>query len=92
MKPDSEGSPPQRRDNARRTVIKGARIVFNNRKNTMNCRVRDLSTGGARLEIPTEQLLPHTFELHIGSEPIRHCELRWVKGSQAGVRFLSDKS
>ena len=91
MNADQDNVLSNRREQARRKAIQGGRIVFNDRKSTMNCRVRDLSAGGARLEIPLQQLLPHSFELHIASEPIRRCELRWVKGNLAGVRFLQDE-
>jgi hypothetical protein len=90
MAPDQDSSAPQRRGQARRAVVKGALIAFNNRSSTMNCRVRNLSATGAKLEIPAGQLLPHTFDLHIGAEPVRRCELRWVKGHLAGVRFLAE--
>ena len=45
------------------------------RKSILNCRIRNLSEGGARLELPTAQLLPHTFELHITGMPVRQCAL-----------------
>jgi len=77
-----------RRDQNRRTVIKGATIVFNDRKSTLSCRVRDLSDDGARLDFSTQQLLPHEFELHLAGSPIRRCGLRWARGTLVGVRFL----
>jgi len=82
--------PDNRRDQARRVVLKGARIVFNDRKSVIDCRVRDLSADGARLDLPTPQLLPHTFELQVaGSQPQR-CGLCWAKGNRVGVRFLDE--
>lgn len=79
-----------RRELNRRAVIKGATIVFNGRCSSLNCRVRDLSDDGARLDFSTQQLLPHTFDLHIPGVPARRCGLRWARGSLAGVRFLLD--
>ena len=61
--------PSNRREQFRRTVIKGARIVFNDRQSTLNCRVRDMTSGGARLDLSTQQLLPHEFELQVSGSP-----------------------
>ena len=79
-----------RREQFRRTVIKGARIVFNDRKSTLDCRVRDMTTEGARLDLLTQQLLPHEFELQVSGIPARRCGLRWARGTVIGVRFLPD--
>ena len=79
-----------RREHFRRTVIKGARIIFNDGKSTLNCRVRDMTAGGARLDLPTQQLLPHEFELQVSGSPMRRCGLRWAHGNFVGVRFLPD--
>ncbi|MEZ5831758.1 MAG: hypothetical protein R3D05_11305 [Dongiaceae bacterium] len=79
-----------RREQPRRTVIKGARIVFNDRKSTLDCRVRDLTEDGARLDFSTQQLLPHEFELHLAGSPVRRCGLRWARGTFVGVCFLRE--
>jgi PilZ domain-containing protein len=83
---------PNRRGRGRRTVIKGARIIFNERKSTLDCRVRDLSDDGARLDLSTQQLLPHEFDLQISGSPVRRCGLRWARGTLIGVRFLAEKA
>lgn len=78
-----------RREQTRRAVIKGARIIFNGRKSTLDCRVRDLTADGARLELSTQQLLPHEFDLHLADDPVRRCGLRWARGTMVGVQFLA---
>jgi PilZ domain len=82
--------PSNRREQFRRTVLKGARIVFNERQSTLNCRVRDMTDGGARLDLSTQQLLPHEFELQVSGSLMRRCGLRWAHGNFVGVRFLPD--
>jgi hypothetical protein len=83
--------PANRREQFRRTVLKGAKIIFNERQSTLNCRVRDLTTDGARLDLSTQQLLPHEFELQVSGAPaFRRCGLRWAHGTVVGVRFLPD--
>lgn len=83
--------PANRREQFRRTVIKGARIIFNDQQSTLTCRVRDMTVGGARLDLPTQQLLPHEFDLHVsGSAAPQRCGLRWAQGTLVGVSFLPD--
>ena len=77
-----------RRELNRRTVIKGARIVYNDRKSTLDCRIRDMSEEGARIDLMTQQLLPHEFELQMAGTPARRCGLCWARGTFIGVRFL----
>lgn len=90
---EDQGSPPStRRSQDRRTVLKGAKVVFNNGKGVMVCRVRDLSPGGARLEFPPRQALPESFELHIVGQPVRLCERRWARNNIVGVRFVGPDS
>jgi hypothetical protein len=81
-----------KRANDRRLVLKGAQIVYGaGGKSTIDCRVRNLSDTGARLEFPTAQLLPHLFELHIKGMPVRYCILRWAKDNLAGVFFVTSE-
>lgn len=88
MADDPKTAAEKRRNEDRRTVLKGAKAVFNDGKSVLICRVRDLSTGGARLEFPPRTTLPERFELHLAGTAVRHCELRWFKRNIAGVRFL----
>jgi hypothetical protein len=88
---DDQGSPQdKRRRQDRRTVLKGAKVVFNNGKGVLVCRVRDLSPDGARLEFPPRQALPDFFELHVAGQPMRKCERRWVRNNIVGVRFVAE--
>ncbi|MBL9034996.1 MAG: PilZ domain-containing protein [Rhodospirillaceae bacterium] len=92
MTDEHDQSPENRRGHVRRLVIMGATILYNDRKITIPCRVRDISETGARLEFDTQQLLPHRFELKIRDLPILQCELRWAKGTRAGVHFVEEDS
>jgi hypothetical protein len=88
MADDQGALPSTRRGQDRRTVLKGAKVVFNDGKGVLVCRVRDLSPGGARLEFPPRQALPDSFELHIVGQPVRKCERRWTRNNVVGVRFV----
>jgi hypothetical protein len=91
MNDDPTSEPSDRRDRGRRIMLKAARIVFGADKSSIECRVRNISEGGARLEFGTAQLLPHTFELHIPGMPIRLCNLRWAKDNLVGVSFAAEE-
>lgn len=88
MTDHESGTKDSRRGQDRRTILKGAKVVFNDGKGVLVCRVRDLSPGGARLEFPPRQVLPDTFELHVTGQPVRHCERRWIRNNIVGVRFV----
>jgi hypothetical protein len=90
---NQQGSPnSSRRGQDRRTVLKGAKVVFNDGKGVLVCRVRDLSPDGARLEFPPRQALPEVFELHVVGQPVRRCERRWIRNNIVGVRFVAGDS
>ena len=82
----SNPSDERRGREARRTALKSGRIVYPG--GSVECKLRNISDGGARLEIGGQQLLPHTFELHITGWPVRTCSLRWAKDNLVGVQFL----
>ena len=76
----------ERRGDLRRSALRSARIVGKD-GTVVECRLRNISEGGARLELSGPQLLPHTFELHVADLPPRLCTLRWAKGNLIGVQF-----
>lgn len=87
MTDDPSHPPDERRGReTRRTALKSGRIVYPG--GSVECKLRNVSEGGARLEIGGQQLLPHTFELHIAGMPVRTCSLRWAKDNLVGVQFL----
>jgi hypothetical protein len=83
---DSSGSSDERRGDTRRTALKSARIVAKD-GTAVDCKLRNISDSGARLELASPQLLPHRFELEIAGLPARTCILRWAKGNLIGVQF-----
>jgi hypothetical protein len=54
------------------------------------CTVRNMSSGGACLELERRTSLPNDFSLLIKPECIRRsCRLVWQSSSRAGVQFVS---
>ena len=60
------------------------------------CFLLDVSDTGAKIEVEgsTEVLKAREFFLVLSTTGLayRHCELIWIDGSMAGVRFVSNKS
>lgn len=72
----------------RRTFYRGT-IVHPNRGVSSDCIVRDVSTGGARLELQGDILLPEMFELTVPQldYTLRPVRVMWTRGRDVGVRF-----
>ena len=81
----------ERRETTRQRVLKEARIVLHEDLSLIRCVLRDVSEGGAKLEVPPTTELPSTFRLLMVSDnlivPVR---LAWRKGGLAGVTFLEE--
>ena len=87
MTDDPNKSSSERRGREiRRTALKNGRIVH--KDGSVACKVRNISDGGARLDLGAPRLLPHTFELHVPGMPVRTCQLRWAKDNLIGVQFV----
>jgi hypothetical protein len=80
-----------------------AHIVLDGGNNLIRCTMRDLSDGGASLEIPTEKFVPRVFDLLFELEEmvqvikgvwrpekkmvVRSCDTAWKDGSRLGAKF-----
>jgi hypothetical protein len=80
--------PEAKRSSARRRVLKGAQITFRRGNASIDCTVRDMSDGGARLRVASAIGIPDLFDLAIPAEPVRQCRLIWRKIEQIGVAFV----
>ena len=57
----------------------------------INCVVKDISVGGARLLAPVSEVVPDYFRLNYGSAKEPKCSVRWRQGSELGVAFMLRK-
>ena len=86
-------SPPdtaraERRTQARRRVLKGAIIRFNNGYGAFECVVRNLSESGAKLTFGETSAVPAAFQLKIGGDgQSREARVRWRSPDSVGVSF-----
>ena len=54
----------------------------------ITCRIRDISEGGARLEVASQFGIPNEFKLVIGTDNWqRQCRVAWRKANRLGVAF-----
>lgn len=73
---------------ARKTVLKKAKIIYNDGHCTADCTVRNLSRTGARLELATHAKLPDTIILRFLDGRKRPAEVIWATMTKLGVHFL----
>jgi hypothetical protein len=79
---DKRGTPRQR-------TLKSGKIVFGGGSFSVDCTIRNLSSTGARLQVPTSVAIPDTFTLvdaQSGGKG-RPVTVVWRKGDLIGVRF-----
>ena len=79
---------PERRTSTRHKSFLQGRIFFNNRRSAIDCLIRDISAGGAKLIFSQTASIPDVVELYI---PQKDQTLRthviWRSGEEAGVAF-----
>jgi hypothetical protein len=78
---------PMRRED-RKLVGRPARIEMDDGK-VLQCRIANVSSGGALLIVFECEWLPKRFRLFdVFSSTGRHVELIWTEGNKVGVRFI----
>ena len=78
----------ERRSAARQKSFLQGRIFFNNRRNSLDCLVRDFSEHGARLVFSGSISTPDVVELYIPNKDESYrAEVEWRNGEEVGVGF-----
>jgi len=75
----------ERRAHRRRTFI-GAKILLNG-VSVLDCLVKDLSDGGARLAVDGALTIPAAFDLLLSDGRVFHCNVKWRQVTSLGVSF-----
>ena len=76
-----------RRNAARRRVLRSAQIIFNDRAAVIDCVIRDLSERGACIKVESPWGIPDSFELVLEAASFRDCRVAWRKPTLIGVEF-----
>ncbi|MCA3555490.1 PilZ domain-containing protein [Aestuariivirga sp.] len=80
----------ERRAHPRQRVFKRVKAVFNSRGSVIDCVMRDISAGGARLSCPTAAQMPDQFQLlFVAEREIRDVRVVWRSLTEFGVQFMS---
>ncbi len=87
----TEANAERRTDGRVRTRLRDATLAEGRGRVLMDCRIKDKSRRGARLQLDEDRPLPKVFLL---SEPAGTCyraTLVWQDGREAGVRLVAGK-
>lgn len=77
----------EKRKVQRHRTLKAGKITFN-RAATIDCRVRNLSSTGAGLDVVSQIGIPDEFVLVIESDHLtRSCHVIWRTATRLGVSF-----
>ena len=77
----------ERRKARRLRALKAGTISFN-RAGGINCRVRNMSSAGACLEVDSQVGIPANFVLVVGYDKFRQpCHVIWRSETRMGVEF-----
>lgn len=84
-----ESSFVEHRSSVRHRVLKRGVIVINSGRSTINCTLRNISKGGAKLQFDSLLGVPDTFDI-ITAEILRQtCKVAWRGGAEVGVAFVN---
>lgn len=79
----------ERRRLPRRKTLKTAYIAYRTLGTTIDCVVKNLSAGGARLDVESAHGIPDAFDLILKTESRQHvCKIVWRDEYRIGVQFL----
>jgi len=79
----------EKRLDVRQRVLKDGKLVINPPSGTLDVKIRDLSRGGARIELPTPFEIPTLVALvAVHTSTITNCAVVWQRGLSVGLRFL----
>jgi hypothetical protein len=77
-----------KRQDTRMRRLKEARLYLPDGKTVITCKVRDISTTGAKLKCGEPFLIPTHFKVTItGEMELRPAEKMWAKGDEIGIKF-----
>lgn len=83
----------EQRQSPRRNTMIEALIVFNGGRTCEPCIIRNVSDGGAKIEIyKSVSGIPNTFDLVVPGERPQPCRVAWRAMREMGIQFLQQRS
>jgi len=77
----------EHRETQRHRTLKSGLIVFNGGRSTIECTIRNMSEGGAQLNVAGVVGIPDTFVLQLSDKSTRNCAIVWRRTTELGVKF-----
>jgi hypothetical protein len=77
----------ENRVNQRKRTFIGAKILLNGGASVIDCLVKDMSDGGARLMLDGAPTVPPAFDLTLSDGRSFHCTVQWRTITGLGVSF-----
>ena len=78
----------ERRHSQRARTLRAGKILFNTKRSVIDCMVRNISTDGACLLLPSVVGIPSAFDLLIeGEAASRSCKMIWHAQNRIGIEF-----
>ena len=80
--------PANERSHRREKVMKNAKLIYPDERGFTDVIIRDMSVGGASIQLKSSTDLSGEFNLYIPPEKIRYtAAVRWMKGDCVGLQF-----
>ncbi len=78
----------ERRQSVRTHIFKPAQLISALEHKVIGCTVRDISAGGACLELDRPERVPQRLDMSFDSfRSLRLCEVKWRSETRIGVAF-----
>ncbi|MEO6014081.1 MAG: PilZ domain-containing protein [Devosia sp.] len=73
----------------RRNTMIVATAIFESGRTRVDCIIRNLSDGGAKLEFATVRGIPQSFDLLVPGHRPHQCRVAWRALKELGVQFIT---
>ena len=78
----------ERRKSTRQRTYKAGELTFAGRSAAIDCVVKNISEGGAGLDVASPIGIPDEFDLMLtGDHTVHRCKVIWRKAKKIGVQF-----
>lgn len=82
---------PERRKEDRQRVLKGGKVFYNNFAISMDCTIRNESSGGMQITVDPSFMLPTNISLLNRKEgTLADAKIVWKEGNRAGIQFSTE--